>query len=74
MSLDIQPTGSAKECLALEDKRVIDTMEKYMRNYTHPQAWRCVGGGSWAKADNTRMPYPLQQRLRDQGSASGEQI
>ena len=74
ISLDIERTDSAKECLAREDKIVIDTMETYMREYTHPQAWRCVGGGSWSKPDNTRMPWPLQIRLRNQGSGSTEQI
>ena len=74
ISLDIERTDSAKECLAREDKIVIDTMETYMRKYTHPQAWRCVGGGSWAKADRTKMPWPLQLRLRDHGSGLAEQI
>ena len=67
--IDIQQTESAKECLALEDKLVIDTMEKYTRDYTHPQAWRCIGGGSWAKPDNTRMPWPLQLYVCSIGGA-----
>ena len=72
--LDIERTDSAKECLAREDNMVIDQMFRFMQEYTHPQAWRCVGGGSWAQADRTRMPWPLQLRLRDQGSGLAEQI
>ena len=33
---------------------VLDAMAKMMEQYTHPEAWRCVGGGSWSKPSNTR--------------------
>ena len=57
-----RPTGT-KECLRWEDEMVIDAMAIIMWQYTHPEAWRCVGGGSWSKPTNKCMPAPLRRRL-----------
>ena len=62
-----RPSGT-KECLRWEDEMVIDAMARMMQEYTHPEAWRCVGGGSWSKPSNTRMPAPLQHRLKRERS------
>ena len=62
--LCVMRSRNTKECLKWEDEMVIENMYKFMQIFTHPQAWRAVAGGSWAKSNNTRMPFPLQQKLR----------
>ena len=47
-----------------EDEMVVEKMFKVMSEYTHPQAWRCVAGGSWAKPDSTTMPWKLREKLQ----------
>jgi hypothetical protein len=61
--IDMRRPQNIKACLAWEDEIVIQKMFEFMTTYTHPQAWRCCAGGSWAKPDNTRMPRPLMERL-----------
>jgi hypothetical protein len=58
-----RPSGT-RECLAWEDQLVVDQMFRFMQEYTHPEAWRCVAGGSWSKPSNSNMPWPLRIRLR----------
>ena len=53
-----------QHCLAMEDEIVLQLMYEAMQTWTHPEAWRMVGGGSWARPSNTKMPKPLQQRLQ----------
>eukprot|EP01047_Picozoa_sp_COSAG01_P047990 COSAG01_NODE_4633_length_4853_cov_6.538332_7_plen_149_part_00 len=59
---------NVKACLAWEDAIVIEKMLEFMNTYTHPEAWRCIAGGSWAKPDNCRMPRPLMERLQARSS------
>ena len=47
----------------MEDTMTIDRMERVMQEYTHPDAWRCVAGGSWSRPDNRSMPMALRHRL-----------
>jgi hypothetical protein len=61
--IDMRRPRDVKECLAWEDDLVIQKMLEFMSTYTHPEAWRCIAGGSWSKPDNTRMPEPLRRRL-----------
>jgi hypothetical protein len=56
-----------QECLRWEDEMVIEMQFSLMETYTHPEAWRCAAGGSWAKPDNIRMPVPLREKLRKIG-------
>jgi hypothetical protein len=63
-SIDMRKSQTVQECLAWEDELVIQRMFEFMNMYTHPEAWRCVAGGSWSKPDNARMPEPLRIRLR----------
>jgi hypothetical protein len=62
-AIDMRRPRNVKACLAWEDDLVIQKMFEFMSTYTHPEAWRCIAGGSWAKPDNCRMPEPLRQRL-----------
>lgn len=58
---------SAKETLKIEDDETIDCMYSMMQQYTHPDVWKCVAGGSWSKHDLRRpMPWPLRNRLQQQ--------
>jgi len=63
-SIDMRQPTDVKECLRWEDELVIQKMFDFMSNYTHPEAWRCVAGGSWSKPDNTKMPDSLRRRLQ----------
>lgn len=62
--LCVRRPRSTKECLAWEDDLVIEKMFQMMSEYTNPQAWRCVAGGSWARPDNTNVPWKLREKLR----------
>jgi|EP01046_Picozoa_sp_COSAG06_P007527 hypothetical protein len=62
-----RPVGT-KQCLSWEDEAVIEAMWEMMQAYTHPQAWRCVAGGSWSKPQGLQMPFPLRLRLKSSGS------
>ena len=65
LSVDATKPTSTCNCLAMEDNDTIDCMFELMTTYTHPEAWRCCGGGSWARADNKRMPAPLRHKLNE---------
>ena len=67
-SIDMRKPQTVQECLAWEDELVIQRMFEFMSQYTHPQAWRAIAGGSWSKPDNTKMPRPLMERLQARSS------
>ena len=67
-AIDMRRPQNIKACLAWEDALVIQKMLEFMNTYTHPEAWRCIAGGSWAKPDNCRMPRPLMERLQARSS------
>jgi hypothetical protein len=63
IGLDMRRPNDVRECLRWEDEIVIERMKMFMEKYTHPQAWRCVAGGSWSKPQNRKMPEPLRHWL-----------
>jgi predicted GIY-YIG superfamily endonuclease len=63
IGLDMRRPNDVRECLRWEDEIVIERMKMFMETYTHPQAWRCIAGGSWSKPHNRKMPEPLRQWL-----------
>ena len=65
-SIDMRQLADVEECLRWEDELVIDKMMQLMSEYSHPEAWRCVAGGSWSKPDNLKLPEPLRRRLQSQ--------
>ena len=65
-SICMRRPADVQECLRWEDELVIQKMFQFMSKYTHPEAWRCVAGGSWSKPDNLKMPEPLRRRLQSQ--------
>ena len=62
VNLDYRATS--EQVLRYENDTTIELMYKFMEQYSHPQAWRCVASGSYCKFDLRQpMPAALRQRL-----------
>jgi hypothetical protein len=65
IGLDMRKPTDVRQCLRWEDELVIEKMFEVMNTFTHPEAWRCVAGGSWSKPANRKMPEPLKRKLHN---------